>query len=196
MTGEQSIKGLVEKLADESRRNRNSAIVFGFIGLAIQIIIILALGLPKAETFAAFAFLSLILAGIPLAAAVFYSLQSRKKAARPENLLWRALTGEPQIIREIILEIPRTQTPEQRNAEIVGNQRQNIVGNILDGLLGGESTPDYTHTASGAPLKPSVFVKLSDGANYPVFTPFDADKTVHALKDYAPHAQFIEKNQN
>ena len=197
MTNEQTVKTLIEKLADESRRNRNSAIAFCLIGLMIQIIIILTLGLPTLKTFLVFAVVSLIFAWIPFFAGLFYLRQSRKKAAQPENLLWRALTSEPQLIREIILDIPLTETSGQRDAEVFGNERLNVVGNILDGILGGNATPDYAiHNSSVAPLPPSVFVKLSDGANYRVATPLDAAETVAVLKTHAPHAQFIKKNQN
>lgn len=196
MTNEASIKLLVEKLADESRRNRNSAVVFCVIGLAAQTVIIAAHGLPTAQTLPGFAFLSFVFAWLPFAAGLFYLRQSRKKAARPENLLWRALTSEPQFIREVILEIPPVGVPAQINAENIGNQRQNVIGNILDGILGGDATPDYSHTASSAPLKPSVFVKLGDDKEYRIAAPLDAAETVAVLKAYAPHAQFIEKNQN
>jgi len=196
MKAENPLQIIIEKLADESRRNRRSAILFAALGLTAQILIIVGIGLPKKDEIVAFAFLSLFFSWSLLIAAVFYLRKSRKLAARPANLLWRALTNEPQSIREIVLEIPRRETIEQRAAETVGRERQNIVGNILDGIFDANSTPDYAiDLTSGVQLKPSVFVNLTNGEKHRVYTPIEADETVAALKRHAPAAAIVQVAQ-
>lgn len=196
MTINRPINLIVEKLADESRRRLRSALVFGAFGAAAQIAIIAFIGLPRKKEIAEFVVLNLFFCWWFFVVAFFYWRSSRKLAARPANALWRALTSEPQNIREIVLEIPPRETDEERAAETVGRKRQNIVGNILDGIFDSNATPDYAmDLTSNIPLKPSVFVQLADGEKHRIYTTLEADETIAALKRHAPSAAVVEVAQ-
>ncbi len=190
---DEHLKSIVAKLADESRSNRASAVIFFCIAVLLQILLFGGLRHLTSEDVPGFLFLSLICDGIPFVAGIYYLRQMRRSAARKDNLLWQALTTEPRLIKTIYLEIPRQETPEQRTGEIVSRQRQSFVGNVLDGVFNTNSTPDYTiDLTSGVEVKPSVFVRLSDGENHRVPAAFEAEETITALRQHAPHAAVVE----
>lgn len=113
------------------------------------------------------------------------------------NGLWAALTSQPHTIDQIILEIPLRLNPVTEHAEVVGGQRQNLVGNILDGIFDTNTTPDYAAgPLTGIELKPSVSVKLTDGRKYPIPAVSDAPEIIAALERLAPHAPVTEIDLN
>lgn len=96
---------------------------------------------------------------------------------------------EPQLITTIYLEILRQETQEERRAEGADRQGQNLIGNLLDGVFNTNSTPDFTIDLTiGVELKPSVFVRFSDGENRRVPAAFEAEETIAVLRRHAPHA--------
>jgi len=192
---DEHLKLIVARLADESRRNRTSAVAFLGIAVLLQVLLFVGLRPSTSKDVPGFLFLSLICAGIPFVVGIFYLRQMRRNAARENNLLWRALTTEPRLITTIYLEIPRQETPEQRKAEIADRKRQNLVGNIFDGVFNTNSTPDFTiDLTSGVELKPRVIVRLTDGDNREVPAAFESHETIAVLRRHAPHAAVVESD--
>lgn len=217
MTLEQPMNLIVNKIADESRRRRNSAVVWFLLGAIFQAGIIALI--YKAQSFANantaeklkfFFVVSPFVAWLPIAVAVYYFRRSRKSAMRSDSLLYRALTGEPQMIAAIEREpdIVQPEPPAKLIEKPTDDRAGDVAGAIAEGVLevvlsaafgsspGGNSDNDYSSTDTGstasAPLPPRVFVRLTNGERHEISTPLNAAQTVAALRNHAPQAVVAE----
>lgn len=217
MTLEQPMVLIVDKIADESRRRRNSAIVWFTLGAIAQAGIVALI--YKAQSFAYadtaeklkfFFVVSPLVAWLPIAAAIYYLRGSRKSAMHSRNALCRALTSEPQLIAEIIRE-PEIAQPEaaakqiekpsdERGANVAGALAEGILEIALSAAFGSTADSDsndyYDSTADDstatAPHAPRVFVRLTNGETREIPTVPNAAAIVAALRRHAPHAVVVE----
>lgn len=217
MTLEQPMNLIVDKTADESRRRRNSAVVWFLLGAIFQAGIVALI--YKAQSFVGanttdklkfFFVISPFVAWLPLAVAVYYFRRSRKSAMRSGNSLYRALTGEPQMIAAIEREpdIVPPEPPAKLLEKPIDDRAGDVAGAIAEGVLevvlsaafgsssDGNSDNDYGSTATSstasAPLPPRVFVCLTNGERHEISSPLDAAQTVTALRKHAPQAVVAE----
>lgn len=218
MVNPQPINLIVEKLADESRRSRNSAAVWFLLGAAAQAGIVALFytaqsfsGASAADKAKFFFVVSPFAAWLPIAASVYYFRRSRKLKMRGGNLLYRALCGEPQLIAQIERE-PDAAQPEpiakptaaevanERTGDFAGAIVEGILDTVLSAALNTDSrstnvdydTPSDAGDVNSRALPPRVFVRLTNGERREIASPLAARETVAALHNYAPHAAVVE----
>lgn len=209
---------IVAKLADESRRSRNSAVVWFLIGAVVQAGIVALFytaqsfnGASAGEKIKFFFIVSPFVAWLPLAASVYYFRRSRRLKMSGGNFLYRALSGEPQLVAQIERE-PDAVEPEpiakptaeeiknERSAEIAGSVFEVVLDVALSAIFNADSrspNDDYnsSSSATGAnsrELPPRVFIRLTNGERCKIVSPLAAAETVAALRAHAPHASVVE----
>lgn len=212
-----AIERIIDRLADESYQRRNSAILCFLLGVIFQAGIVWLLF--KAQSFASagageklgfFFCASFFVAWLPIAASVYYLHSSRKSAMRPENILYRALTGEPQLIARIEREpdVPQIEIVKPVAAPPSAERGANVAGAIVEGVLevalsaafgtsSDSNSNDYYDTNNGeslpnAPRIPRVFVSLTNGETREISSPLEVAQTIAALQKHAPQAVITE----
>ena len=219
MTSAQPLNLIIDRLADASRRSRNSAIVWFVLGAVFQAGVVALIF--KAQSFAGagageksgfFFFVSPFAAWLPMAVGVYYWRRSKKSAMRSGNLLQRALTIEPQLIGGIyqekrivqpeIIEKPVEKSAvksDERGADIAGAIFESVVEIGLSaafGSSGSDSTNDYGNGASSSsntPIEPRVFIRLTNGETHQINAPFAPEEIVAVLRRHAAHAALLEE---